>query len=94
MRVSTEDIFGCFSAVALIFGHCLLGTGKTANVSASISTCCLIPAAGGGAGGGAVGLLGWHALQAATGQGLGCSPHLELARPDVGTKPWRITVGP
>lgn len=40
-----------------------------------------------------MGLLGWHALQAATGQGLGCSPHLELARPDVGTKPWRITVG-
>lgn len=88
MHVSAEDISGWFPAIALTsWGQAR--QQMLLQIFPPVPQLQLL----GRAGKGMSGLQGWHALQAAVGQGLGGPPRLELAGSDVGFRPSTIGVG-
>ena len=93
-HVCIEDVFGCFSAVDLTFRFCLVGDWQDSKCFCKYFHLFLDSGSWGWSCGDRMpGLRGWHTLPAASGQGLGGSPHLELTGPDRGFEPCVISVG-
>ena len=82
MHVSTEDIVGSFSAVALTFGHCLVGDWQDNPCFCKYFH--LFPDSGGWGRVEGRNVRAPRLAQAVSGQGLESSPHLELVRSGMG----------